>query len=56
MFAVLGKKCVLSVNKQTKHGQRPGVLQWSFHFGEGMVIAWTQEKTKTLGDTEPHHS
>ena len=27
-----------------------------FHFGEEIVIAWTQEKITTLGGTEPHHS
>ena len=33
----------------------PGPLQWFFHFGKEIVIAWTQEKT-TIGGTEPHHS
>ena len=30
--------------------------QWFFHFGEEIVITWTQEKMTTLGGTEPHHS
>ena len=34
----------------------PGPAQWFFHFGEEIVIAWTQEKTTTLGGTEPQHS
>ena len=34
----------------------PGPSQWFFHFGEKIVIAWTQEKTTTLGGTVPHHS
>ena len=34
----------------------PGPSQWFFHFGEEIVIAWTQEKTTTLGGTEHHHS
>ena len=34
----------------------PGPSQWFFHFGEEVVITWTQEKTITLGGTEPHHS
>ena len=34
----------------------PGPSQWFFHFGKEIVIAWTQGKTTTLGDTEPHHS
>ena len=34
----------------------PGSSQWFFHFGEMIVIAWTQEKTTTVGGTEPHHS
>ena len=34
----------------------PGPSQWVFHFGEEIVIARTQEKTTTLGGTEPHHS
>ena len=29
---------------------------WFFHFGEEIVIAWTQEKTTTPGGTEPHYS
>ena len=33
-----------------------GLSQWYFHFGEEFVIAWTPEKTTTLGGTEPHHS
>ena len=34
----------------------PGPLQLLFHFGEEIVIAWTQEKTTTLGGAEPHNS
>ena len=34
----------------------PGPSQRFFHFGEETVIAWTQEKTTTLGGTELHHS
>ena len=34
----------------------PGPSQWFFQFGEEIVITWTQEKTTTLGGTEPHHS
>ena len=36
----------------------PGPSQWVFHFGEEIIIAWTQEQTTTLGSrpTEPHHS
>ena len=30
--------------------------QWSFHFGEEIIIAWTQEKSTTLGGIETHHS
>ena len=33
----------------------PGPSQWVFYFGEEIVIAWTHEKTTTLGGTEPHH-
>ena len=33
-----------------------GPSQWFFHFGKEIVITWTQEKTTTLGGTEPHHS
>ena len=33
-----------------------GPSQWFFHFGKEIVIAWTQEKTTTLGGTESHHS
>ena len=31
----------------------PGSSQWVFHFGEEIVIAWTQDKTTTLAGTEP---
>ena len=34
----------------------PAHSQWFLHFGEEIVIAWTREKTTTLGGTEPHHS
>ena len=34
----------------------PGPLQGFFHFGEEIVIAWTQKKTATLDGTELHHS
>ena len=34
----------------------PGPSQWFLHFGEEIVIAWTQEKTTTLAGTESHHS
>ena len=34
----------------------PGPSQWFFNFGEEIIIAWTWEKTTTLGDTEPYHS
>ena len=30
----------------------PGSSQWFFHFGEEIVIAWTQEKTMTLVGTK----
>ena len=33
---------------------RPGPSLWFFNFGEEIVIAWTQEKTTTLGCTKPH--
>ena len=33
-----------------------GPSQWFVHFVEEIVIARTQEKTTTLGDTEPYHS
>ena len=34
----------------------PGSSLWFFHFGEEIVIVWTQQKTTTLGGTEPYHS
>ena len=34
----------------------PGPSYWFFHFGEEIIIAWTQKKMMTLGGTEPHHS
>ena len=37
-------------------GAVPGPSQWFFHFGGEILITWTQEKTTTLGGTEPHHS
>ena len=32
----------------------PNSSQCFFHFTEEIVISWTQEKTTTLGDTEPN--
>ena len=34
----------------------PGLSLWLFHYGEDIVIAWTQEKMTIFGGTEPHHS
>ena len=34
----------------------PGPPQWFFHSGKEIVIAWTREKTMTLGGAEPLHS
>ena len=33
-----------------------GPSQWFFHFGEEIIITWTQGGTTTFGGTEPHHS
>ena len=34
----------------------PGSSQWFLHFGEDIVIAWTQGKSTILGGTETHRS
>ena len=49
-------KCLEGVLHQLVSFVVPGPSQWFFHFSEEIVIAWTEEKTTTFGNTETHHS